>query len=282
MELGERIRALRQERGLTQTQLAGDCITRNMLSQIENGSAKPSMKTLEHLAAALGVSVGSLMGSEKPASYPETKELLRQNRMQEALEATEREHAGDDEGFLLLSVICAALAEESLCKGELSRGEELAARAISCNAQTLYYSGERESLMLWVQARCMLGRGKSAAGEVKLFRRHYDAGGWEAKNHLLMAREHLVQHNWQAAEREIWTITALPDRHRSEYLYVRGRLCVAQEKYRNALSFLRQAEEQAGEDVLLLREIWEYLELCCKELEDYKGAYEYAAKRREK
>ena len=59
MELGEKIRQARVEKGLSQRQLCGDEITRNMLSQIEHGSAKPSMKTLAFLASRL----------EKPVSY---------------------------------------------------------------------------------------------------------------------------------------------------------------------------------------------------------------------
>ena len=57
MELGEKIRKARLEAGLTQRQLCGGEITRNMLSLIENGSAKPSMKTLQYLAAKLEKSV---------------------------------------------------------------------------------------------------------------------------------------------------------------------------------------------------------------------------------
>ena len=59
MELGEKLRQVRLEAGLSQRQLCGEEITRNMLSLIENGSAKPSMKTLQYLAARLG----------KPVSY---------------------------------------------------------------------------------------------------------------------------------------------------------------------------------------------------------------------
>lgn len=59
MELGKKIKAARLEKGLSQRQLCGDTITRNMLSQIENGSARPSMKTLHFLALRL----------EKPVSY---------------------------------------------------------------------------------------------------------------------------------------------------------------------------------------------------------------------
>ncbi len=53
MSLGEKLRQARLEAGLSQKALCGDTITRNMLSQIENGSARPSMDTLRVLAGRL-------------------------------------------------------------------------------------------------------------------------------------------------------------------------------------------------------------------------------------
>ena len=57
MTIGEKLRQARLEMGLSQRQLCGEVVTRNMLSLIENGSAKPSMKTLQYLASQLGKSV---------------------------------------------------------------------------------------------------------------------------------------------------------------------------------------------------------------------------------
>ncbi len=59
MSLGEKLRQARLEAGISQRALCADVITRNMLSQIENGSARPSMATLQYLAGQLG----------KPVSY---------------------------------------------------------------------------------------------------------------------------------------------------------------------------------------------------------------------
>jgi len=53
--IGERIRQLRTRRGLTQKELAGEQMTRNMLSLIENGSALPSLASLAYLSEMLGV-----------------------------------------------------------------------------------------------------------------------------------------------------------------------------------------------------------------------------------
>ena len=80
MELGEKLKQVRLEAGLSQRQLCGDTITRNMLSQIENGSARPSMDTLQILARRLG----------KPVSFfLEEQAVLLPNRtvMEQAREA---------------------------------------------------------------------------------------------------------------------------------------------------------------------------------------------------
>ena len=74
MELGEKIRQARQEAGLSQRQLCGGEITRNMLSLIETGSAKPSMKTLQYLASRLGKSVSYFL--EESAVLSPNREIM--------------------------------------------------------------------------------------------------------------------------------------------------------------------------------------------------------------
>ena len=49
MTLGQKLKQTRLARGMTQSQVVGDRITRNMLSQIENDLASPSVGTLEYL-----------------------------------------------------------------------------------------------------------------------------------------------------------------------------------------------------------------------------------------
>ena len=92
MTLGEKIRQVRLERGLTQKQLAGDRITRNQLSQIENDLAQPSMRTLEYLAAGLGVDAGWLMtqedGDAAQTRLTEARDLFREGRWAECMERT--------------------------------------------------------------------------------------------------------------------------------------------------------------------------------------------------
>ncbi len=60
--IGERIRDIRQRKGITQAELVGDNVTRNMLSRIENGAALPSLPTLCAIAERLDIPVGALLG----------------------------------------------------------------------------------------------------------------------------------------------------------------------------------------------------------------------------
>ena len=78
MHLGEKLRLARQEAGLSQRELCGDRITRNMLSQIENGSASPSVSTLRFLAQRLGKPVSFFLEEDGAVSCNlETMELAR-------------------------------------------------------------------------------------------------------------------------------------------------------------------------------------------------------------
>lgn len=57
--IGYQIKKVRSEKGMTQEDLAGNTISRSLLSLIENGYTKPSLHTLEYIASKL----------DKPVSY---------------------------------------------------------------------------------------------------------------------------------------------------------------------------------------------------------------------
>ena len=55
--VGEKIKSLRKDLKLTQTDLAGQELTKSMLSQIENNKSNPSLKTLKYLAERLNAPI---------------------------------------------------------------------------------------------------------------------------------------------------------------------------------------------------------------------------------
>ncbi len=62
MSLGQRVRELRQARGLTQSQLGGPEISKSLVSLIERDRTRPSIETLLLIARRLGTSVDELLG----------------------------------------------------------------------------------------------------------------------------------------------------------------------------------------------------------------------------
>lgn len=96
MTMGEKIRSARLAKNLSQRQLAGNVITRNMLSQIENGSAVPSMRTLEYLASVLELPAGYFLetgnidgGSQFHNDIISAQQLLDSGNLSGAEEAVE-------------------------------------------------------------------------------------------------------------------------------------------------------------------------------------------------
>ncbi|MDR7419546.1 MAG: helix-turn-helix transcriptional regulator [Armatimonadota bacterium] len=61
---GHRIRARRRELGLTQAELAGEEYTKSFISQLESGSAEPSLDTLRFLGRRLQLGLSTMAGDD--------------------------------------------------------------------------------------------------------------------------------------------------------------------------------------------------------------------------
>lgn len=281
MTLGQKIRQTRLERGFSQAQAAEGCVTRNMLSQIENDQAQPSMRTLEHLAQVLDVSVGWLLSDEQTDAALErlrkAKTFFKDGDHAAVLRLFAGENApGDDEGLLLCAVSAAKLAELAFSRENFEEASSLARQSLDWNRKGLYESADAELRALAVLARCALANG-AAEAEIEDYRQYYLAHQSAVSYHLLLARYHLRQEHIQAAEREIWSIADLPEESRGEYLLLRGKIAVRREQFENAALYFHQAEELALGRALE-RELYQGLEVCCRELGDYQQAYLYASK----
>ena len=85
--VGERLRALRTERGLTQRALAGPRYSAAYVSSVETGARTPSGDALRFFAQQLGIDPGELLGGSSP------RELIELDL--ELIETAERFLAGD-------------------------------------------------------------------------------------------------------------------------------------------------------------------------------------------
>lgn len=146
MSIGEKVRELRVAKMMSQSELAGGRITRNMISCIENGTATPSLSTVFYLANRLGVSVGYLLSEGKDDLFYRKMEQM--ENIKKAFREGEWEvcralcHAlmseGDDELLLLLSQCNLQIAKGQFWKGKLHAACRSFDEAISLAGSSLY------------------------------------------------------------------------------------------------------------------------------------------------
>ena len=167
--LGQRIKEARLAKKMTQTEVVGSFITRNMLSQIESGNAVPSVKTLTYLAQVLELppsvllpdtadgndsSVESSAASPVPADasvlYRAKEAYLAENDSDayELLSSLEDTSALFDESQALFSRVALRLATTRYNEGELTEALELSKTAATAAAKGLYASSEIKSQAL--------------------------------------------------------------------------------------------------------------------------------------
>jgi transcriptional regulator with XRE-family HTH domain len=259
MELGQRIKAARLEAGLSQRQLCGEVITRNMLSQIENGSARPSMDTLQYLAAQLGRPVSFFL--EEDGAVSPNQALMTQARklyaardwsgLLAALEDyREPDAAFDGEKHLLQEMTRLAVAEQALAEGKLPYARYLLQQL----PDGLYGSllEQRHQLLL---AQVQPGAAVPHVDDVL----------------LLKAKRALDAENY---DRAAACLDAADDQTVPKWQLLRGQVFFAQGRYRQAAAHFARAEEVYPAEVI------PKLEQCYLHLEDYKMAYLYACKGR--
>ena len=75
--LGERIKQIRKQKKMTQTDVATGIITKSMLSMVENGKATPSVPALQAIARRLQVTVEELMLDPRDVQMRELIEMIR-------------------------------------------------------------------------------------------------------------------------------------------------------------------------------------------------------------
>lgn len=259
MELGEKLRQARLTAGLSQRQLCGEEITRNMLSQIETGSARPSMKTLQYLAGRLGKSVSFFL-EEIPSVSPNVEVMASARRLYDAgdpagaalvLEGYQTPDAIFDREKALLQALCRLdMAEKAL-----TEGREGYARSLLEQTQTegVYCAKALERRRLLLLGRIQKVQLPSLDEE------------------LIVRAEAALEEG--KPERASQLLGAVEDQTGSQFFFLQGRAYLGEKDYLSAEKCLHTAEASYPQAAGLL-------EICYREMGDYKRAYEYACKRR--
>ena len=273
--IGEKIRKMRLKAGLTQTELAGDFITRNMLSCIENGAALPSLPTLLRIAEKLSISPGYfLSGEEEAGQYrklsliPKIRAFYHGGQYEEALSLC-RELALDDEEISEIIFSCLMkLGDKARGDHRLSLAASYYCELLSIPAEKLYLADRQRddaafylAMMASVTEKQPLGKVSSAPDD------------WAP---LLTATELLAEGNADAA-RCIRASGLITDPEKLHYLD--ALVSVEDGDYLAAIPALQTITSAAKPDFYIYYHALEKLEFCYEAMENYKDAYSISKRR---
>lgn len=256
MDIGKRLRQARLEAGLSQRQLCGDAITRNMLSLIENGSARPSMDTLAYLAEQLGKPISFFLEetpalSANAACMENARAAYAKGEFADAETFLQKycgpDGAMDNEFGLLKTLVLLSLAEAALDRPIYAK--ELLKEAGVAMGRTCYATRELEQRRL-----LLLSEVSQAPVELP-----------EDDRPLLCRAQNALKEGNGA--RCVALLEACEDHQSPRWHYLRAEAAFALEDY-------AQAAEHYPQDC------YAKLEACYRNLGDYKMAYEYACKQR--
>ncbi len=283
MNIGEKIRELRVAKLMTQSELVGNHITRNMLSCIENGTAQPSLATILYIASRLGVPAGFLLAEEgDEIVYRKMNSLSNIKRAYAAgdwrgcrslcLSACPEP---DDEISLLLADCDAGIAAEEFWHGRLRSSCRFFDEALGYADKTIYAT-EHIKAKASVYFRYMLRISPTL---------YSDALDDSTQGQFVMQVPfskyldtlEVLERGDHAASAEM--LSEL-DPNSFFATHIRLRLLMDSAHYDEAKRALKSllGEDKPLNEIELYTVLCE-LEVCCRETEDFKGAYAYTTEK---
>ena len=282
MNIGEKIKKMRTAKLMTQSELAGNAITRNMLSQIENGVAQPSLDTVRYLAKRLNVSPGFLLaeGSDE-REYLKYQEIvnIKKAYMSEDFRicrdmCLHADVASDDEICLILSECNLEIGIEEFNAGNLHASIRYFDEAMESCAETIYHTEiivARAGLYLRYIRLISAALSSNFADEDQI--NVYPALIDDCHRYLLWMSE--IEKG--DSSETVYTVDRFfADSDTPYALHAEARQRMRRRDYAGAYACLRDIlikESVVAEPMLYF--VFSDLDVCCRELGDFQGAYEY-------
>ncbi|MBE6552793.1 MAG: helix-turn-helix transcriptional regulator [Ruminococcaceae bacterium] len=283
MNIGEKIRELRVAKLMTQSELAGTRITRNMLSCIENGSAQPSLSTILYIAGRLNVPVGFLLAEEgdevvyrKMNSMPNIKRAYTAGDWWGCRSlCLSGCPVADDEISLLLAKCDAEIAVEEFEQGRLHSSCRFFDEALDYAEKTIYPTNE-------IEARALVYFRYMQRLSPTLFSDMLDSDKtlgflWQSPFAAYVEVLEALDRGEQGKAIDFLSVT---DETLFYADHIRVRLLMDSMHFYEAKQALRALldSENPLNKVDLYTVLCE-LEVCCRETDDYRSAYNYATEK---
>lgn len=283
MKIGEKIKSVRSSKMMTQAELAGDGITRNMLSKIENGTALPSLPTLLYIASRLNIPAGYLIAEDDNEFI--YKKINCIDNIKRAFTGGEFELCRsiclnelsciDDETAYILSECLLGIAKEKFEEGRLFAARGFFDEALDYSLKTVYNTDHIKS-QIDVYLRYMTNNISHSmySGEKDIAVVSDMMAFSDGFCRYIIACESITRGN-------MLIVSEIKETFSDELAFFRmcidAHLSMANGDYLSAKGlFEKILESDAAVAVPLIYDITCALEICCRETNDYKGAYDFS------
>ena len=279
---GERIRSERLRANMTQAALAGDRVSRNMLSMIESGGALPSLETLEYISNKLDVPAGIfLAGTEKErALYDKAdavaraKALFSEGRYKDCADAARSVPFDDELAYILAEASLAEATEDMgrfMLAGAKARLSEARNAASRCSYIKEDFTGTVEAYESFISfAASDIDRDELS----RLAKRpsRIPCG----KFIFLTVLSYLDSGDFDSAEN---AVTSAPYLLPDEMKYYKAKCLVRDFKFTKAIELFTSVEDSPSLGFITKYRIAADVEACFENKRDFESAYKYATKK---
>ncbi len=280
MNIGEKIKRIRTAKLMTQRELAGTEITRNMLSRIENGAAQPSMSTVNYIAERLNVSPGFLLAGDddewlyfKSSEMSNIKKAYVDKNFRLCRDMCKNSEWEDDELLLILAECSLNVGIEEFSKGYLRSAVDIFDEALEYCEKTIYNT---DTVVCEILAYFSYMRMISPTLSSNVADDEAECTMFTLNNAFCVYSN--IFCNLDAPEAPTLTMKRHLPEDSSYALHIRAKEQMDLGEYEGAKELLHKL---LFDDAYELPEPMMYFifcdfEICCKETDDFKGAYEYS------
>ncbi len=271
MTLGEKIKKVRTEKKMTQSNLCGNKFTRNMLSAIECGKASPSLDTLLYISNRLSVPVSYLISDDdslffhsKHEKINNIKNSFKEKHYKAAIEQIQSLNDIDDELAFILACSYFELGKRAVLNGSLISGRRYLELSLENCKKTVYNTKAIEHSTLIYSAMANNIKAPMLELDTKSFENNIASEfDYDFYKYISLDTEH-------------------PYKNPTYIKHIQAKAHMKNRAYKEALSLMKEIENEKTPEsynAYVIFGIYTDIENCYKQLADFENAYRYASKR---
>lgn len=271
MTIGTKIKNARISKSMTQSELAGTKITRNMISAIESGKANPSMETLHYMAQRLELPLSYLISENEDLNFylkkdliPKIKLAFSEKKYKDCISLADKISPLDDELAYILAICHFEIGASALRFGSLlSAASHLQASEGLCK-NTLYDTSRYEATFPLYTA--IISNINSPLLELNV-------DGYDAIARIGFDYE---LYKYIIGEADF----SYSNLHFRMHLDAKAK--IKEHRYREAIELMREIENNKNlytYNVYMMLAIYSDMDNCYKQLRDFENAHRYSTKK---